>query len=232
MNKPLKRTLFAYRLHGHLKGKAVQDYHALFQSVERIPPQNRAERINDRAIALPRIEIEGDCVTLTAYEGEIDLHPLLYDLESTNERTGTLRKNEVVATRTHIIIDLQTRHVVAEYNHRDAKALDVVDLIASLARRNSVYGGLTLELPPIAAEGFLEELRKFERVRVASIELVRPNFNWDDCEDALGKFAGDSNAARIGVTFTAQQIAWHYRNDQGAVPTQAACDQESSHRGN
>ena len=162
----------------------------------------RETEFEKRLYALPVVEVFPNRVLLIAYEGDIGKKPLFYNRENQSERVANLRANEILATRTHALIDLKTRTIVVEYNRGGAKAYDLLNIIWNLAKTLG-YENLTMEMPPIIGESFLKELAQFRRVRMATIKMVRPNTNWNDCEVALAKTAEDSDAQMIEVSFSA-----------------------------
>ncbi len=50
------------------------------------------------------------------------------------------------------------------------------------------------DVTPLAGESFIEEIEAFERIRVASIEVARPNYDWADHANRLYELAEESKA--------------------------------------
>lgn len=200
----MQRTLHAFQIHAHVNGSALSDYKLLFERIKSMPARQRRMIIEERVITLSAIKIAKDFVIVTAQDGDKNVKPLLYDTATNHERVGTTAANEVVSVRTHAVIDLRTRYVAIEYNRKGAKAAQILAILTQLALTFEEYRRITIEMPPIVGEGFFEELEKYTRVRLATVEMVRPNFDWDDCVDPVMGVAKDSGAQKVNITFTAE----------------------------
>ncbi len=192
-------------MHGHVGTTALSSYQNLFQEIEKIEPNERYFEQGERQISIPSISISGDTVKLVAYEGDKGVNPLIFNVEEGSERHTRLKSNEILATRTQAIFDCNTRKAVVEYNQRGAKASDFAAMLMAFGSRVMDEKDFAFDLVPIPGASFLEELRKFGRVQLASIHLVRPNTNWNDAEDALSKLAHESDARTFEITMTAQR---------------------------
>jgi hypothetical protein len=133
------------------------------------------------------------------YEGPPGLAPLIFDLAANEEHIERLRPRQVMATRTHAIVNLKTRDVVVEYNHRGAKASDIAALLARAGRENLGWSNFHVELAPIASPDFLKAIDAFEKVKIASLNMVRPNLNWNKEKKHADAIAVESNGQRVEV---------------------------------
>ena len=131
-------------------------------------------------------------------------NPLIFDTASAGERTEDLRPGEVVAEKTHAILDLQSREAVIEYNQRGAKAADIAELFETVARKKEEWETLALELNPVADVEFVRAIERFERIQLASLKVARPNPDWTDYYSDFTHLAEDSDARLIEVQLTAQ----------------------------
>ena len=147
--------------------KGPIDYQKFFAALARLAPGTRQFQRDDNLIALPQVRLDGGRAHLVAYEGPVGVQPLIFDAASAQERIQRLRAREVVATRTHCVIDLASRESIVEYNHRGAKANDLVELLARAGRSLPRFKDLDLDLNPKVSESFLAAIGRFERVRVA-----------------------------------------------------------------
>jgi hypothetical protein len=194
------RKLYLYSLHAHVAGEAVEDYRALFRSLAELTVRQRSFQTSTHLIAVRRLVLDGDFVKMTAYEGPPGLSPLIFDLSSDEERIEELGQREVMATRTHAIVNLRTRDVVVEYNHRGAKAADIEFVLELAARKNAQWKRLELELAPVASPDFGRAIDDFETVKIASLNMIRPNLNWNKEKRHADALAVESNAQRVAVS--------------------------------
>lgn len=197
------RKLEVWMLHGHVSNEVV-DYDELFRYVGRLGVQQRTWSDESRLVALGQVARSNRTVRITMYEGPLGSEPLIFNAAAGEERGAELSRGEIIATRTHALVDLDTREVYVEYNHRGAKARDLALVLEHAARRRRGWGDqLTLEIAPLVDESFAEAIGDFERIRTASLRLTRPNFDWTDWESSINDAAAESGAANADVSFTA-----------------------------
>jgi hypothetical protein len=198
------RKLEVWSVHAHQgeQSPSAVDYEELFTAISAASPEQRVQSGAERLVALSRLEIDASQIWITAYEGTRGLNPLIFNTLSSEERVQHLAQGEVVATKTHALVNLSSRTAIVEYNHQGAKASDIASVLGSTGR---VLGweGLKVELNPLVSESFIGEVERFERIREATARLVRPNLGWSDWEDELTEAAEDSDAQAVNVEFTA-----------------------------
>ena len=198
------RKLEVWSLHAHQgdQSRAAVAYEQLLAAIGAASPEQRVLSGADKLVALSRLEITGSRIWITAYEGTRGLNPLIFNTLSSEERVQQLAQGEVVATKTHALLNLSSRSAIIEYNHQGAKASDIAAVLESTGR---VLGwqGLKVELNPVVSESFIGEVERFDRIREATARMVRPNLGWGDWEDELTEAAEDSDAQAVNVEFTA-----------------------------
>jgi len=165
--------------------------------------RRRAITTADSLTVLRHISLEGDLVKIIAYEGPPGIAPLIFDLSNDAERIERLRPREVVATRTHAVVNLKNRDVVVEYNQRGAKARDIAELLAAAGRSRFKWSDLTVELPPVASPDFAKAVDEFETIKIASLNIVRPNLNWVKEKNHADALAAESNGQRVEISIFA-----------------------------
>lgn len=195
-----ERKLYLHALHAHVGGEPLTDYSQLFRRLEERTVRQRSEQTSSRIVALRRLLVDERYVRLTAYEGPLGVSPLIFDLTTNEERIERLSLREVVATRTHAVIDLETRLAVVEYNHRGAKAGDIARLLEVTGRRISAYRRLTVELAPVPSPDFSKAVNEFDLIKIASLNMVRPNLNWVREKRHADAIAEESDAQRVVVS--------------------------------
>jgi hypothetical protein len=104
-----------------------------------------------------------------------------------------------MATRTHAVVNLKNRDVAVEYNHRGAKARDIAHLLAVAGRRRLKWKDLNVELAPVAAPDFAKQIDDFDTIKLASLNIVRPNLNWNKEKRHADALADESNGQRVEI---------------------------------
>jgi hypothetical protein len=196
------RKLEVWSLHAHRDDNPV-DYRHLFRDLSVLPVAERIWTTEERLVAIPHLAVAEDIVRLIAYEGPLDERPIILSVAEGAERGAALDPGEIVATKTHALVDLAKREAIIEYNHRGAKAQDVAATLGIVGRRMPGWHGLYVELAPQVEAGFVEAVEEFARIRVASMRLARPNFDWEQWRDGLTDSAADSDAGSVSVEMNA-----------------------------
>jgi hypothetical protein len=172
--------------------------------------QARSRLIYGRLIALGEVHVSGDMVRIVAYEGPLGEFPLIYDRTSAVERIERLNAGEIVARKTHALLDLLTREMAVEYNHRGAKATDIVNLCQYLARQDSRWETLDLTVVPVPQRSFLEALDRFSIIKTATIKVSEPNQDWTkDYKNLLSQMSAASDARMGDITLHAAREPLH-----------------------
>jgi hypothetical protein len=200
----LSRKLDLYTLHAHLD-KEPPNYTRLFRRLAELEPNDREMLDEDRLIAISQITIANGVVRLVVLEGPVGVVPTIYNIERQRERRQPLRPGDVVVNRTHVLIDVDSRRTIVEYNQRGAKANDVAKVLQHSARRIKAFSKLQLSVTPVLGSAFTEAIDAFDRIKAASVKLVQPNYGWSDWVDPLTGAADDSDAAAANVEFTAKR---------------------------
>jgi hypothetical protein len=197
------RKLEVFAIHAHLPGPNAVNYTELITALSAVPREARMARINQKFVAIPRLTIEGGLAKFTAYEGE-EGNPLFFNFRDATERIEQLEGGEMLTTKTHGLIDIERREAIIEYNQKGAKASDIATTL-ELIGENAGLEGLSMEFTPVFDEAFLASIDRFRRVRVASIKVARPNFDWGDQEHYFNDVAADSDARYVELTMTAER---------------------------
>lgn len=196
------RNLEVFALHMRA-GEEQVDYEAFFRALVRIPSEQRSYEISDKLVALPQVALSKHVVSFIAYEGEPGVNPIIFNTNRGTERFADLRAAEMVAVKTHGLIDLETREAIIEYNQKGAKASDIQQALERAAETLERFALATVELNPVADRTFIEAIEGFDRIKLATLKIARPNIDWTDSRDSLTEVAKDSNARTIAVTVSA-----------------------------
>jgi hypothetical protein len=141
-------------------------------------------------------------VRLIAYEGPRG-QPIIFDTGAATERTQPLKPEEIVATKTHALIDVESREAIVEYNHRGAKAADIATVLGAAGRKIPGWKSFYFDLSPKVDRTFVEGVDSFERIRVAGFRIARPNTDWTDWDDQIAQSALESGAQTAQAEYTA-----------------------------
>jgi hypothetical protein len=179
------------------------DYTAFLRRIARTRPEARRMELGDKLVALPIARLTGDIVDFVAYEGPQGVSPLIFQARTGGERYGNLAVGEVMATRTHGVIDLIRREAIVEYNQRGAKASAIAEILEDTARRIGIGDLFTVELLARPDQSFLEALDRFGRIKVANMKVAEPNFDWKDNYENLNIVGDQSHGRTVELTVTA-----------------------------
>ncbi|HEY1833157.1 MAG TPA: hypothetical protein VGG08_01875 [Solirubrobacteraceae bacterium] len=190
-----------WSIHARASGEPI-DYEELFREVARLEPVERQRDDGEKVVALQSVDVSDGLASIVALEGPHG-QPILYDTSDGSEEAGALRRAQVVATRTHALVDIARREVIVEYNHRGAKATDIAAALQVSGRKVPGWPRLRVDLSPKADQSFVESIDDFDRIRVATVRIGRPNVDWNDWDDDISDAAHDSDAQSAEVMFSA-----------------------------
>jgi hypothetical protein len=189
-------------VHARLDGGAIEDYGEMFSALAKINPIDRVWENEEKAIAIPVLGRKGGKVRLIAYEGPRG-QPIIFDTGAATERTQPLKPEEIVATKTHALIDIESREAIIEYNHRGAKAADIATVLGAAGRKIHGWKNFYFDLSPKVDRSFVEGVDAFERIRVAGFRIARPNTDWTDWDNQIAQSALESGAQTAQAEYTA-----------------------------
>jgi hypothetical protein len=206
--KTKARKLEVFGLHCR-EGQQQLNYVDVFTRVSKAKNGIRQIEVGEKLLALPSMRLLADrgIVEFIAYEGPVGVNPLIFDASTGTERFEPLTGKQVMATRTYGAIDLEHREAIIEYNHRGAKALDIAMLLEETGRKIGLGAQFAVEFNPTVDDSFLAALDRFGRIKLASMKVARPNFDWTDNFDGLSQVGEESNGRTVDLTVAA------HRND-------------------
>jgi hypothetical protein len=187
------RKLEVWSVHARLGDEPVPDYGDMLAALASLDPTERKWESDDKVVVLPTLVIRKGVAWVIAYEGPRG-QPIIFDTEDATERSEPLAPGEIVATKTHAVIDIARREAIIEYNHRGARAADIAIALGVSGRRIAGWSGLFVDLVPKVDRSFVEGLDAFDRVRVAGFSISRPNTDWTQWDDVFAQSAADSGA--------------------------------------
>jgi hypothetical protein len=180
------------------------DYAKLLAQLASLPPRSRATRVGDRFMALQELQAEpGGAYWFLLISGIIGKHPQVYDSATGELSVETLGEGEIEVESTHGYLDPVRREVIIEFNKLGGKAKDVVTLIEDIARRKWPEMELSCSLTPKVESTFLDALRGFRRVRLATVRLAKPNHGWADAYEGVANVAEESDGKYFEIEVVA-----------------------------
>ncbi len=197
------RKIDLFSLHAIRDGQPLDDYEELFEVISKIPAPERKLNVGDRVFAISSFRRSGGRVFLSTVEGSQGANPLIFDASQGTERTEELRPGEVLAEKTHAVIDVGLREVAVEFNLRGPRASAIADILEASGRRVRGWSTLNVELNPVPDAGFIPAILRFERIQEAMIQVARPNQDWTDHRNKLMSLADESEARVAEVTMKA-----------------------------
>jgi hypothetical protein len=200
----VNRKIEVFSLHARTEAGILEARPLMFR-FQSLQPRRRILESADRLVAAPSVQAGDVNVFFTVYEGPKGMAPLIFDSGNAAERVESLGRNEVVVTKTHCLIDVVSREAFVEFNQRGAKAHDIAELIASSLRRPGKDESLQVSLNPVAESEFLAAIGRFERVRVATARVARPNYDWTDDYNNLTAIGSASDAGTVEITAYAER---------------------------
>lgn len=204
-----------WSIHARLGEAPVPDYGDMFAALARLDPTKRIWESEEKAVAVPLLVVQKGVAALIAYEGPRG-QPIIFDTEDATERTEALAPGEIVATKTHALIDIARREAIIEYNHRGAKAADIATVLGASGRQMADWRQLFVDLNPKVDRSFVEGLDTFERIRVAGFGISRPNTDWTQWDNEFARSAFDSGAQSAQAEYRAPR-GRSLRHDEGVV---------------
>lgn len=199
------RKLQVFAIHGHYDDLTRRfDYTTVFRALSEVPRENRVAQINDKSIAIPRMTVNEEIVRFAAYEGE-EGNPLVFNFNEATERIEHLETGEMLATKTHVLVDLSRREAIIEYNQKGAKASDVASTLEHIGRQQAGLTDLNLEFTAVIDAQFLQAIERFRRIRLATIKMARPNQDWTDHAEHFTAMAAESDAHYVEIGMSAER---------------------------
>lgn len=198
------RKIEAFAMHARTDAGPA-DYLGVFEAFKKLRSKFRIVQTPDKLVAVPRVTQGAVDSFFVVYEGPVGMSPLIFNAQNAQERIEQLDAAEVLVTKTHVLADPGRREVLVEFNARGARARDVALVIQEAVRTVDGWESLQLHFQPIAGSNFHDALGEFERVRIASLKLARPNYDWNEHYNGLSELAADSDAQTIDVSAYAER---------------------------
>lgn len=195
------RTLELYSIHGRV-GSAVISYVELLSGVGRIDRLSRQVEVGTRVVAITDFRQDGDSTVLRFVAGVAGEPALFYDT-ATGEESEVDTGTRIVASSAWVFVNAAKRLVAVERRRPGVSVLEMESTLEQLGVRAGLDGKLRIDLNPVAATSFLDEVAKLDRIREATVVLRRPNFDWDDNASTLTGYAAESGGDRVSIDISA-----------------------------
>ena len=202
MARRVSRKIELFTIHAHNKSEI--DYEDIFSTLDSIEKKSRIASVRGMIIGFPFIIKIDDMFFIQALEGDPDSAPLIFDSSTGDTVDNDLEENEVLSLATHFIVAPRQRLAAIEYVRRGAKALQLGPAITEILKNGGVnYRNLQLEFAPKLESSFAEQISSFERIRVASVRVLRPNASWTDHYTELSELMEQSGGEKAEIDIRA-----------------------------
>ena len=129
---------------------------------------------------------------------------MVFDLSTGEAKESDLGSNEVYGQATHFVVVPSARSAAIEYVRSGAKAILLGPAIAEIMRNNiEQFSDVQVEFAPKIQRAFEEEIDLFERIRMASIRVTRPNASWTDHYSDLSELMNESHGDKAAIDIRA-----------------------------
>lgn len=202
-------------MHAHHDTPAT--YSDLFQKLAKLRREDRIFRFSPNLVlGFPIVVPEGAGYFIQAVEGGDD-SALVLNVETGDTRENILERSEMLSHATHFVVSPNKRRAVIEYSQRGAKSQVLAAAIEGILRDNySELQNIGFSFAPVIRKNFITEINAFERIREASIRVIRPNASWTDHYTDLSELAEDSGGDKVAVGIKAGRGA-SLRKNAGIV---------------
>jgi hypothetical protein len=211
MAKRLTRKFEAYVMHAHHDTPAT--YADLFVRLARLKREDRIYRHSPEVvIGFPIVVKEGDGYFIQAVEGGDD-SALVLNVETGDTRENILGRAEMLSHATHFVVSPKKRRAAIEFSQRGAKSQMLALAIEGILRSHyPELKDIGFNFAPVIRKNFITEINAFERIREASIRVMRPNASWTDHYTGLSDLAEESGGDKVAVEIKAARNATLKKN--------------------
>lgn len=206
MAKRLTRKFEAYVMHAHHDTPAT--YSDLFQKLASLQREDRIYRYSDEVVVgFPIVVKDGDGYFIQAVEGG-DNSALVLNVETGDTRENILGRAEMLSHATHFVVSPKKRRAAIEFSQRGAKSQMLALAIEEILRFHYPnLANIGFSFAPVIRKNFITEINAFERIREASIRVMRPNASWTDHYTGLSELAEESGGDKVAVEIKAGRNA-------------------------
>ncbi len=206
-----------YLMHGHLN-EGPANYVQLLNELQYMRGYDLKVGNHHTAVGLSGLDPSGKQLFLVIYTGYSEKSTLFFDVTATKELTEASLPGRFPARKTYAMIDANKRLLTIQAKKGNLGSLSLASLIEEYIRTksDSKFKGLELSFTPLIDEQFLDKLNELERIRSATITIVRPNVDWTDQHNKLTEVAKESDARSLDVTARAKR-AKSLSKDRGII---------------
>lgn len=182
----------------------VIDYDHFFSWLSAIPEgDSRIQVRSDLVFVISGVVRRGRMYSLSIVSGDPDEIPLFFNEESGQVEEGLSERSTWPARQTQVVIDPNSRLVAIELRRAGVGSGNLERYFRLLAMERGYSENLLFDLTMQPSPSFEEELNRYDRIREASVVISRPNFDWEDAEDAVSGLADVSGGHTASVTVNA-----------------------------
>ncbi|WP_442544990.1 hypothetical protein ACSBOX_04480 [Arthrobacter sp. KN11-1C] len=182
----------------------VVDYDQFFSWVAEMPDRrSRIQVRSDLVFVISEVKRQGEKYAFSIVSGDPEEIPLYFNEESGQVEEGVRERSTWPARQTQVVVDPESRLVAIEMRRAGVGSSNLERYFRLLAMERGFSRNLIFDLTMQPSTSFEEELDRYERIREATVVISRPNFDWEDAEDAVTGLADVSGGHTASVTVNA-----------------------------
>lgn len=195
------RKFYKYTLQAHAPSG---DYDAIFTRLRAVDRKDRLAELGHRRIFISDLTRNESGVVIRFLSIQPDTDFTTFDEVDFSTSDQSLPRNKRFAVASHAYFVFGTRRLIFEYVRSGPKAEEALAAIQSVMRGQvKGYRQFRLSATPVIEERFIQDVNRFERIRVVSIDVSEPNAAWTDWDDPLHDLGEESGAGRVTLEATA-----------------------------
>lgn len=206
---PIVRTMEAYSIHGHINpGSAEEElvaYTSFFEKLMGADPHSLRFAVGSDTVAIADRVLIDHAMALRFVTGNAEELPLVYDSTTGQVEEVDPGSNRLVVSGAWAIVAPERRILVLERRRPGVPVFQIERFLTQFGRRRLGVGDISLSLNPIPSDSFTEEVKRFTRIREASLTMRRPNQSWTASAEAMLGELAESNAAEVQLQLNADR---------------------------
>ncbi|MER8696510.1 hypothetical protein NKI77_26510 [Mesorhizobium opportunistum] len=204
MVKKTIRKIELFAIHAHNFGSS--SYDDLFKKLSDLPAERRVVTVSGVVIGFPIVKKVADQYFLQATEGDPDAAALVFNRDTGTTRETDLSRGEMLSQATHLLVSASNRRASIEYSRRGIKAVSIGPAIEGIISKNyNNLKNLRLEFAPVTTKSFISQIKQFDRIRAASLRVLKPNASWTDHYTDLSDLLDESNGGKVEIDVRANR---------------------------
>lgn len=206
---PIIRTMEAHSIHGHINPGSPSEelvvYTWFFEQIMGADPHSLRFTVGSDTVAIADRVRTDNALALRFVTGNAEELPLVYDATTGQVEEVDPGSNRLVVSGAWAIVAPERRILVLERKRPGVPVFQIERFLTQFGRQRLGVGDIAVSLNPIPSDSFTEEVKRFTRIREASLTLRRPNQSWTASAEAMLGELAESNAAEVQLQLNADR---------------------------